>query len=242
MASSIQRRFADLLAGSQRIAVLTGAGISTSSGIPDFRSSAGLYARPDLTGIFDLEAFRRDPAGFYLFAQTFYPLVKEAQPNLAHRVLADWERTGKNVQIATQNIDDLHQRAGSKRVHAVHGDLRTSTCIDCGHSCETHTLEPDVQTGVVPRCSCGGVFKPDIVFFGEMLPESVWQAAEEAMRRADLVLVLGSSLAVHPASGLPWLRPRTAKLVVVNRDPTPLDDEADVVLHDDLVTVFAAVA
>jgi NAD-dependent deacetylase len=241
MARSAHDQFAALVAGAQRIAVLTGAGISTPSGIPDFRSSTGLYSDSRNTGVFDIAEFRRNPAFFYRFAQEFYPLVANAQPNAAHRALAEWERAGKDVQIATQNIDDLHQRAGSTRVYPVHGTVQTSTCQDCGRACATRMIEAHIVVGRLPHCDCGGVYKPDITFFGEPLPETAWEASVRAMAEAELVLVIGTSLVVHPAALLPDYRAPDAKLAIVNRDPTPLDAAADVVLHDELTAVLAAV-
>ncbi|HOW97776.1 MAG TPA: NAD-dependent deacylase [Kiritimatiellia bacterium] len=222
----------------RRIAALTGAGISTPSGIPDFRSADGLYADERNANVFDIGEFHRRPEHFYRFAREFYPMLQRAQPNAAHRALAAWEREGKEVHIATQNIDDLHQRAGSTRVYPVHGTVETSACQDCGVARRTSELVPEVMTGRVPRCGCGGVFKPDITFFGEMLPEEAWNRSVEAMHLADLVLVIGTSLAVYPAASLPDQRRPAAALIVVNRDPTPLDGAADVVLRGDLAEVF----
>lgn len=227
--------------GAARVAVLTGAGVSTASGIPDFRSASGLYADPRNANVFDIDAFDADPAGYYAFARTFYPMVWNAQPNAAHRVLARWEQAGRAVEIATQNIDDLHQRAGSRRVYAVHGDFARSTCRRCGHGVVTRSLAGQVAAGEVPRCACGGVYKPDITFFGERLPAAAWQEAVGAMARADLVLVLGTSLAVQPAAALPSYRRTSAAVVVVNRDPTWLDAEADLVFSDPVEEVLAAV-
>ncbi len=231
------KAFADLVSSSGIIAVLTGAGISTASGIPDFRSADGIYSRRS-ANVFDIGEFHRNPSGFYDFAREFYPMVKKAAPNEAHRALAKWEKQGKDIRIATQNIDDLHQRAGSSRVYPVHGTVLTSTCPGCGRTCLTAELEPKVMAGHLPTCACGGVFKPDIVFFGEMLPESAWNHSVQAMAEADLVLILGTSLAVYPAAALPDSRRTDARVVVVNRDPTPLDRFADLVFHDDLTTVF----
>ena len=231
------KAFADLVSSSVKIAVLTGAGISTASGIPDFRSADGIYSRRN-ANVFDIGEFHRNPAVFYDFAREFYPLVKKAEPNAAHRALAKWEKQGKDVRIATQNIDDLHQRAGSTRVYPVHGTVLTSTCLCCGRTCLTAELELEVMAGHLPACACGGVFKPDIVFFGEMLPESAWNHSAQAMAEADLVLVLGTSLVVYPAAALPDSRKADARVVVVNRDPTPLDRFADQVFHDDLTGVF----
>ena len=233
-------QIAKLVRAADRIAVLSGAGISTPSGIPDFRSPTGLYSDEKNANVFDIGAFRRDPSGFYRFAREFYPMVARAEPNIAHRVLAKWERAGKDIRIATQNIDDLHQRAGSTHVHSVHGTIETSTCQECGKSVSTKTIAPAVLGGGIPKCACGGVFKPDVTFFGEMLPERAWDRAIEAMSRADLVLIIGTSLVVFPAASLPDYRSPAAELAIVNRDPTHLDHAAAVVTHDDLAAVFQA--
>lgn len=221
--------------------MLTGAGISTSSDIPDFRSASGLYADERNANVFDVAEFRRNPESYYHFACEFYPLLMEARPNAAHIALAKWERQGLDIQIATQNIDDLHQRAGSTRVYPVHGTYRTSTCQSCSKSCDTPSLIPVILRGELPCCACGGVFKQDITFFGEMLPEAAWKSAEHAMSQADLVLILGTSLVVYPAASLPDRRSSAARLVIVNHDPTHLDEVADAVSHDDLADLMSAV-
>ena len=246
---------AEWVLAADHIAVLTGAGISTASGIPDFRSAVGIYATRASENIFDIELFRRDPLPFYRFAAWFYPTIANAQPNAAHTVLADWERGGKKIEIATQNVDDLHQRAGSQRVYGVHGSWLTSRCLKCSKDWNTadvffprigkthaefskpwknpaenfQALENDI-----PRCDCGGILKLDITFFGEDLPPTAWFCAMEAMTHAPLLLVLGTSLTVFPAAALPEYRDLHARLVIINRDPTPLDAAADAVLRGDL--------
>ena len=226
----------------QRVAVLTGAGISTESGLPDFRSDKGLYSDERNRNVFDLEAFLEDPTHFYRFAQRFYPLLLQAQPNEAHRVLAYWEKAwNKDVRIATQNIDDFHQRAGSTQVYPVHGDVRRSTCVSCGATSPTESWVPVVMRGDVPRCGCGGIIKPNITFFGELLPEDAWQKSVEAMSCAELVLILGTSLQVYPAASLPDYAPSGARVVIVNRDATARDHIADVVLHGSLTEILRAI-
>jgi len=220
------------------IVALTGAGISTASGIPDFRSEAGIYSDEHNVNVFDLDTFDRDPSIFYRFARTFYPLIRDAAPNSAHRALAAM----KNVTVVTQNIDDYHQRAGSAPVFTVHGNYIQSTCRRCGGQVFTEALLPVIQKGEVPCCRCGGVYKPNITFFGEMLPPYDWNAAEQAVSKADLVLVLGTSLSVYPAASLPGYRPWNAKLVIINHDPTPLDVEAQWVIHADLCETLEAIS
>ncbi|MDF7825943.1 Sir2 family NAD-dependent protein deacetylase [Pontiellaceae bacterium B12227] len=219
------------------VVALTGAGISTASGIPDFRSASGIYSNGQNDNVFDLRKFDRTPEFFYLFARKFYPQVRDAQPNAAHRALAAM----KNVTVITQNVDDYHQRAGSDPVYTIHGNHIHSTCQTCGAQIETEELFPIIGKGDVPRCICGGVYKPNITFFGEMLPEYDWTESVKAMSEADLVLVLGTSLTVYPAASLPGYRPWNAKLVIINRDPTTLDSEAQLVIHDDLCDVMESV-
>jgi NAD-dependent deacetylase len=235
---SYTEQLKEWVGAAESIAVLTGAGISTGSGIPDFRSAGGIYSDGRNANVFDLPAFRRDPSIYYNFAREFYPKVRNAQPNAAHRALAAWQKRGKDVTVITQNVDDYHQRAGSSPVCAVHGSYLFSTCQDCGARIETEELFPVIARGDIPHCVCGGVYKPDITFFGELLPEADWNASVRAIRRADLLLVLGTSLSVYPAAVLPAHRPRACRLVVINRDPNPLDREADLAIHDDLCSVM----
>lgn len=234
MSSSPASELARMVGEARRVAVLTGAGVSTASGIPDFRSANGFYSDERNANAFDIGEFARDPRFYYRFAREFYGLVERARPNAVHRVLAEWEQSGRWIRIATQNIDDLHQRAGSRHVFPVHGTMESSSCRSCGGRVETASLKAGIMEGRVPCCVCGGVFKPDITFFGELLPQEAWDKSVQAMSQADLVLVLGTSLVVFPAASLPGYRPDGAWLAVVNRDPTPMDGEADLVSHDDL--------
>ena len=241
MDTELIERIADAVRGARRIAVLSGAGISTASGIPDFRSAGGLYSDSRNVNVFDLAAFQRDPSLFYGFAREFYPRVLSAQPNKAHRVLAEWERRGKEVRIATQNIDDFHQRAGSTNVYPVHGTFATSTCQDCFRQVPSREIEATVRSGGIPHCECGGVYKPDITFFGELLPEEAWTSSVRVISEAELLLVVGTSLLVYPAASLPEYRRTSCGVIVLNRDPTGLDSSADVVCHDELTTILSAV-
>lgn len=234
MSSPQARQLAQMVREARRIAVLTGAGVSTASGIPDFRSADGFYSDERNANAFDINEFRRDPRFYYRFAREFYEVVAKAQPNVVHRTLASWEKVGQWVRIATQNIDDLHQRAGSLHVYPVHGTVETSTCQGCAKQVKTATLRETIVGGRVPLCECGGVFKPDVTFFGEMLPEDAWEKSVHAMSQADLVLAMGTSLVVFPAASLPGYRPDSARLVIINRDPTPEDDAADLVCREDL--------
>jgi NAD-dependent deacetylase len=220
------------LGEAQRIVFLTGAGISTESGIPDFRSASGIYSRNTNTNVFDIDEFHRDPRVYYGFAREFYGIAHGAQPNAAHRAIAALGKLpGKEVTVVTQNIDDLHQRAGSNPVWCVHGNLEWSRCLRCGHRVKTDALADTILGGEVPRHSCGGVYKPEVTFFGEMLPEEDFGAAQLAIGKAEVLVVVGSSLVVYPAAGLPMMRRRSCRYVIVNRDPTDQDRSAQLVIH-----------
>ena len=170
----------------------------------------------------------------------FYKELKEAQPNAGHIALAELEKCGKKVQIITQNVDGLHQAAGSTTVHEIHGKLGTMTCPKCGQSHSTADFTDTLTSGKTPKCSsCGGVLKPDLVFFGDALPEEPLRKAKLAMLDADLVLVCGTSLKVSPANQLPSYRVEGTPLVIINRDPTPWDDVAVLVIHDSIGKVLS---
>jgi NAD-dependent deacetylase len=240
--NSAVKQLSEWIRSAERIVAVTGAGISTGSGIPDFRSASGIYSNSQNVNVFDLNAFIRNPSIFYTFARRFYPQVHNAEPNTAHRALSDWQLQGKDVVVVTQNVDDYHQRAGSSPVYTVHGNYIHSTCRKCGDRVETETLFPRIEQEDIPCCSCGGVYKPDITFFGELLPEYDWNASVDAISRCDLLLVLGTSLLVHPAAALPGYRSLNARMVIINRDPTPLDSEAQLVIHEDLCEVMETVS
>ncbi|MFH1969380.1 MAG: Sir2 family NAD-dependent protein deacetylase [Verrucomicrobiota bacterium] len=244
-AANFNAAFTDQLAGmlseSNRIVFLTGAGMSTKSGIPDFRSSSGLYRTGVSANIFDIKAFRDNPADFYAFARNFLAMLNNARPNAAHSAIAQLgSRPDKNVSVVTQNIDTLHQRSGSTEVFPVHGTVETSSCIACGKKVKTETLYPLIEAGKVPRHeNCGGVFKPDIIFFGELLPTDVFACAQKAITEADLLVVAGTSLHVYPAADLPNHRRSDCRLVIINHTPTPLDHESDILFHCGVEEVLA---
>lgn len=236
-------RLASSFRDARRVVFLTGAGMSTESGIPDFRSSTGIYASLTSAQIFDLAAFRQDPAPFFDFARTFFGEMRTAKPNAGHlaitRLQDEW---AKHVTVATQNIDQLHQKAGTGTVLALHGTTEWCTCQGCGHQCRTDGLWPHVAAGTVPiHQACGGVFKPDIVFFGEMLPEDALFGAQAAIQRADLLVICGTSLTVYPAAGLPAARREDCRLAIINRTPTPLDGHADFVFRENIGETLSAV-
>jgi NAD-dependent deacetylase len=224
------RKLADLIRQRQPCVVLTGAGVSTESGIPDFRSPTGLWAEADPLEVASLQAFRADPERVWSFYAPRLRMLTRAEPNAAHLALAELERRGLVRRLITQNIDLLHERAGSGDVIEVHGSIRTATCPSCG---DVHPLEKvaaSIEARGVPHCrKCGAVLKPDVVLFGEQLPEPTIDRAYELAGRAALMLVVGSALEVFPAADLPLETLRAGgALAIVNREPTPLDEEADV--------------
>ncbi len=220
----------EMVEKSERIVFFGGAGVSTESGIPDFRSEDGLYRQkydvPPET-ILSSEYFYSHTEEFYRFYRDkMLPL--SAEPNAAHRKLAEWEREGKLLAVVTQNIDGLHQKAGSKRVYELHGSVHRNTCLRCG---KKYSAE-EIAAGVgVPRCSCGGLIKPDVVLYGEMLDEGTIRGAIRAISQADMLLVAGTSLTVYPAAGFVNYF-KGNYLALINRDPTPLDGNCDLVLHE----------
>lgn len=227
-------RLADLIGRKQPCVVLTGAGVSTESGIPDFRSPTGLWAEFDPLEYASIEAFRADPEKVWRFYARRISMLVEAEPNAAHVALAELERRGLVRAIVTQNIDLLHERAGSLDVVEVHGSIRTATCPHCGaeHSLARVLEMIGERPGEPPRCgSCAAILKPDVVFFGELLPEQAIDRASGLARSAGLLLVVGSSLEVFPVAGLPYETLRAGgEVAIVNRGSTPLDGRAAVKL------------
>ena len=194
---------AEMIRRAERVVALTGAGISTAAGIPDFRGPQGLYVtrRYDPERVFEIGAFARDPAPFFEFTRDFLGVIDAIEPTLTHRFLAELEGEGRLTAVITQNIDALHQKAGSRHVISVHGDYWTSHCLACRREFDLGSMERMVREAEVPRCGCGGVIKPDVVFFGE--PVHALEEASIVVSRSDLLLVLGSSLSVYPAAFLP---------------------------------------
>jgi NAD-dependent deacetylase len=256
----------DMIANARHCTALTGAGISTLSGIPDFRGVGGLYSSglpkeflnkypPEVLALyldglnpeglsfekaFNIEEFEKDPSLFYTVAGPLVYTVHEKEASVVHLVLAELERQGMLKSVITQNIDMLHQKAGSRRVIEIHGSPRTHYCLRCaGIRTGYEEAAARVRSGALPRCpQCGAVLKPAITFYGEPLPLEARREAEEEAQSADLLLVLGTSLTVRPAADLPHttLR-RGGKLVIVNNTETPLDGNA-VLRFNDLQEVF----
>jgi len=216
-------RLAELIRERGPCVVLTGAGVSTESGIPDFRSPTGIWADVDPMEYGSLRAFQADPEKVWSFYAQRIELLTAAEPNDAHYALAELERRGFVSAVVTQNIDLLHTRAGSREVVEVHGSIRTASCPACGDS---HPLDESLLP--LPRCAhCGAVLKPDVVFFGELLPRAAIDRAYELARGTRLLLVIGSSLEVYPVAELPLETVRSGgSVAIVNRGPTALDGRA----------------
>src|SRR5438034_1254697 len=237
-------RLAQLLRSAGRCVVLTGAGASTESGIPDFRSPTGIWAHYDPKEYATIEAFEKDPEKVWKFYALRYQALTEAQPNEAHLALAELERRGVVSAVITQNIDLLHERAGSRDVVEVHGSIRTSTCPGCGASYPLARVVELLEDGGAPACpACGAMLKPDVVFFGELLPAEAIDRAFELAREAALFLVVGSALEVYPVAGLPLETLEAGgDLAIVNRGPTALDMRATLKVDGSAGEVLAAVA
>ena len=221
---------------SSRIVFFGGAGVSTESGIPDFRSVDGLYSQkfeyPPET-IISRSFYERKPEYFFRFyREKMLPLGFE--PNITHKVLARWEQEGKLSAVITQNIDGLHQKAGSRQVYELHGSVLRNYCTRCG---KFHSAEFVKNSTGVPKCDCGGTVKPDVVLYEESLDQECIENSVMAIYRADLLIVAGTSLTVYPAAGLLQYY-RGNRLVLINRDATPYDARADLVFHESLGKVF----
>jgi len=247
MVSEIEsERAAEILAGSQHAVVLTGAGHSTASGIPDFRSpDTGLWEQADPMEVASIYGFQRNPKAFYDWIRPLAKKMMEAQPNPAHYALAEMEELGVLKAVITQNIDDLHHRAGSKRVLELHGTVRTATCTSCLEHLPTTEMWPTfVASAQMPHCPyCGGLLKPDVVLFGEPLPVHVLDEALEESQRCDVMLVAGSSLEVYPAADLPLRAAQAgAQVIIINYEPTYMDGRAAVVIHENVAVILPRIA
>lgn len=225
------------VAESRRIVFFGGAGVSTESGIPDFRSTDGLYSQkfeyPPET-IISHSFYERKPAYFFRFyREKMLPLGFE--PNVTHKVLARWEQEGKLSAVVTQNIDGLHQKAGSKNVYELHGSVLRNYCTRCR---KFHSAEFIKNSVDVPRCGCGGIVKPDVVLYEEDLNQKTIENSVKAIGNADLLIVAGTSLTVYPAAGLINYY-RGNRLVLINRDATQYDHYADLVFHENLGEIFS---
>ena len=229
---TLAEKVADLILAAKKIVVFTGAGVSTESGLPDFRSPGGIWDRFDPDD-FTYQKFISRPQTRRLWWQLIYEgsLSTETKPNPAHHALAELERLGKLDAVITQNIDNLHQTAGvpDEKVFELHGNLKWAVCLGCGQRYPFEQIKIKLAEGEdIPQCqTCSGILKPYITFFGEMLPEGVFEAAVQRAERADLFMVIGSTLIVYPAADIPARAHRSgAKLAIINLSPTPMDHEA----------------
>ncbi|MCA9883953.1 MAG: NAD-dependent deacylase [Anaerolineae bacterium] len=231
-------RAVSILSSASNVVAFTGAGISTPSGIPDFRSpDSGMWEKADPFRVASITGFRRDPSAFFEWIRPLARLSINAKPNVAHYALLKLEQLGKLKSIITQNIDTLHTKAGSNPVHELHGQISSATCITCYKKFPaTDLIRQFVETGHIPRCDCErqSILKPNVILFGEQLPFETLQAAKKAVRACDVLFVIGSSLEVAPASEIPLLAKRNgAKVIIINLHATDFDGMADVVLKGD---------
>jgi NAD-dependent deacetylase len=233
---------AAMILSARHLVVFTGAGISTSSGIPDFRSSnQGLWNKENPMEVASLSVFMQHPGRFYDWYQPLLQAATKALPNPAHVVIAELEKMGILKSIITQNIDGLHQDAGSQNVIELHGTMRAYDCLHCGMNAQDPSIITEqVLAGEYPRCAaCHAVLKPAIILFEESLPTAAWEAALSEMISADVLLVAGSSLEVVPASTLPWTAVhRGCNLIMINLSATEIDDAAKVLIQEDVAKVL----
>jgi len=238
-------RLAELIRASRSTVALTGAGISVPSGIPDFRTpETGLWANVDPMEVAHIDVFERDPARFWSYYRPRFHALADKRPNAAHEALAELERRGLIEGVITQNIDRLHGAAGSRDAIEVHGSIGTSTCRQCAASYGVEEVDALFDADGVAVCaSCEGPVKPDVVLFGEMLPESAMARAQELAERAELMLCVGSSLAVYPVAGLPALTlEHGGRVAIVTKGPTPYDGEATIKLEGEVDAELSALA
>jgi NAD-dependent protein deacetylase/lipoamidase len=230
-------RLAELIGESGCTVALTGAGVSVPSGIPDFRTpETGLWANVDPMEVAHIDVFERDPARFWAYYRPRFHSLGDKRPNGAHEALAELERRGRLEGVITQNIDRLHRAAGSRNVVEVHGSIETSSCTRCAVSYGLEDVDALFDDEGVAVCStCGGPVKPDVILFGELLPESAMAAARQLAERAELMICVGSSLAVFPAAGLPRLTLENGgRLAIVTKGPTPYDGDAELKLEGEV--------
>jgi NAD-dependent deacetylase len=242
--SAAATELARLLAESRSSVALTGAGISVPSGIPDFRSpGTGIWEKVDPTEVATIQAFRRDPARFWSFYRPRFEALGDKRPNPAHEALVELEARGMLDAVVTQNVDRLHRKAGTRRLIEVHGSIDTSSCVSCGASWRLDQVEELFDDEGIAYCSaCRGYVKPDVVLFGEFLPEDAMAEAQELAARADLLLCVGSSLEVYPVAGLPELTLASGGAVaIVTQGPTPYDRRAAVRMDGDVAEDLTAV-
>jgi NAD-dependent deacetylase len=237
-------RLASLITRSKSTVALTGAGISVPSGIPDFRSpGTGIWENVDPFEVATIDAFHRNTKRFWDFYRPRFELLGDKRPNPAHEALAELERRGHLDAVVTQNVDRLHRKAGTQRLVEVHGSIATSSCTSCGASWTLEEVGRLFEEDGVATCTgCMGKVKPDVVLFGELLPEAAMDEARELAANAELMLCVGSSLEVYPVAGLPELTlAGGGSIAIVTQGPTPYDGEAAVRMHGDVVDELTAV-
>jgi NAD-dependent deacetylase len=244
-ATSASARLADLLRSADRAVALTGAGISVPSGIPDFRSpGTGLWANVDPMEVAHIAVFRRNPERFWHFYGDRFAMLRGKRPNGAHHALVELERSGVVDAVVTQNIDGLHRAAGTEDLIEVHGTIGTSSCLECEARYELEVVRERLTAAAdgVPRCDCGAAVKPDVVLFGELLPEAALARASALAAEADVLLCVGSSLEVFPIAQLPQITLAAGGAVaLVTKGPTPYDSDAAVKLDGDVVAELEGV-
>ena len=242
----IIRRAIEIIRAAQSGVVFSGAGISTPSGIPDFRSpGSGLWTRYDPMEVGSLSAFRHNPEKFFEWFQPLAQTIYEARPNPAHYAVAQLQKAGFIQEIITQNIDGLHWRSGSTSVLEIHGTLQTMTCTCCYRKYPSEEfIEQYINFGQIPYCPiCTRILKPDVILFEEQLPQKVWKSAKEACLNCEVIIVVGSSLEVVPAANLPYLAVENqAQLIIVNEMKTYLDDRAEIIIHGDVAKYLPLIA
>jgi NAD-dependent deacetylase len=225
----------NLIRRSKCIVALSGAGISTEAGIPDFRGPGGMWEDPELMAQLSASGFKRNPEGFYQGSAKLFSAISRAEPTLAHRLLVRLEELGKLEAVVTQNIDGLHHAAGSTKVHELHGTLRTGHCTKCKAPYEMLPFYSEIECGrlKMPLCTgCAAPIKPDVVLFEDILPADAWESSVAAAEKCDLMLIFGSSLVVYPAAELPMIALGSgAKLVIVNLEGTSYDSAAAVTVQ-----------
>lgn len=219
----------ELIKNSKKIFALTGAGISTESGIPDFRSETGYYSKMDPMAALSKDVLLKNPKRFYSEGYVILSDLNDKSPNQGHIALKELEDLGYLQGIITQNIDNLHTKAGSSNVYEVHGETRDVRCMSCGKVYPFSYMKEQVEKNIIPpKCQCGGVIRPNVVMFGDMMPDDFTRAAQD-LEDADLLIVIGSSLQVSPVNYLPRY---VKNLIIINNEPTPFDSYAQVVIHE----------
>ena len=218
------------LKSAQSIFVLTGAGISAESGIPTFRGANGLWKNYSVTDLATPQAFTRNPQLVWDWYRWRQDLISKAKPNAAHQAIVKLEQKFKNFLLLTQNIDNLHRRAGSQNVLELHGNIFRTRCLKCGDLLDDHTSH--VLNKTLPKCRCGGLLRPDVVWFGETIPQDTWNQSLEFLNTADVALICGTSGVVFPAAAIPEIaKTSNTRTVEVNLEPTPLSSIVDIALH-----------